>query len=106
MQATTKISMYAQLFDENNPNWTPNTKHNFSFIRVQEAYLNDKLQARGHVFLNEVYDALGMDRTPAGAVNGWLRSNASHISFKYNYNSTLESLVLDFEVDGDIHQYI
>ena len=42
------------------------------------------LHIRKHVFVNEVYDLLGLDRTEAGAVCGWIltRNNPdSHIDF-------------------------
>lgn len=35
--------------------------------------MNDKLRWQGHLFLNEVYDALGMPKTRLGAVMGWSR---------------------------------
>ena len=35
--------------------------------------MNDKLRWQGHVFLNEVYKALGMPQTRLGGVMGWSR---------------------------------
>lgn len=59
-------------FDSSNPNWDKNPALSMMFLRGQLNYLNDKLHERGHLFLNEVYDALGYDRTPQGSLIGWI----------------------------------
>jgi hypothetical protein len=63
----------ARYFDAQNPNWDPNPNFSIMFLRGQQNILNDILQSRGHVFLNEVYDALGFEHTPQGAVLGWVK---------------------------------
>lgn len=116
----TKHSMYARFFDEFNPNWTENPEYNMMFLKSQQQWLNDKLQARGHVFLNEVYDALGMERSPAGAVVGWTcgigGSGDEFIDFgiydagsdaaRDFVNGFERSILLDFNVDGVIYEMI
>lgn len=59
-------------FDESNPNWDKNPKFNLMFLRAQQNYLNDRLHSVGHVFMNEVYDALGFPHTQTGALIGWV----------------------------------
>lgn len=61
-----------RFFDESNPNWDPNPSFAMMFLRGQQNILNDILHTRGHVFLNEVFDALGYAHTPQGAVLGWM----------------------------------
>lgn len=58
-------------FDESNPNWSSTPEYARTFLRAQETYLNQRLFARGYLFLNEVYAALGIQETRVGAVMGW-----------------------------------
>lgn len=111
-------SCYARFFDEYSDYWQRNAEYNLMFLRAQERYANDKLKARGHLFLNEVYDALGIPRTQAGQIVGWIydpKSNTegdNYVDFGiYNLydrqkrkfvNGTEYSILLDFNVDGDI----
>lgn len=114
------FSPYAMLFTEGNPNWTPHANNNWFFLHAQERYWNDRLQSRGHVFLNEIYDSLGLERTTAGAVVGWLAGEDrrdGYISFGIFENERSErvrdfmtgaegSIWLDFNVDGMIYDKI
>lgn len=61
-----------RFFDSSNPNWDQNPNFSMMWLRGQQDILNDILHTRGHVFLNEVYDALGFDHTPQGAILGWV----------------------------------
>nr|DAF83584.1 MAG TPA: hypothetical protein [Caudoviricetes sp.] len=61
-----------RFFDSSNPNWDKNPTFSMMWLRGQQNILNDILHTRGHVFLNEVYDALGFSHTPQGAVLGWI----------------------------------
>ena len=61
-----------RFFDSSNPNWDKNPTFSMMWLRGQQNILNDILHTRGHVFLNEVYDALGFPHTPQGAVLGWI----------------------------------
>lgn len=36
---------------------------------------NDMLQSRGHIYLNEVYDLIGIPRVPEGNIVGWMRKD-------------------------------
>lgn len=111
-------SVYAKIFDETSREWAKDAEMNLFYIHSQQNYFNQLLQTRGHVFLNEVYDALGFDRSTAGAVVGWVLGGGGndYIDFGlYDQNSKrandfvngLErSIILDFNVDGVIHDLI
>ena len=61
-------------FDRNSGNWNPPhlAEYNWLFLRQQQNWCNDILRARGHIFLNEIYSTLGLPRTSAGQVLGWV----------------------------------
>ena len=105
-------------FDNENPNWHPTLEYNILFLRAQQNYLNDLYQKRGHLFLNEVYDQLGLPRTQAGAIVGWVVSkdgdnfidfgiyDASRPGAADFVNGYENSVMLDFNVDGVIYNLI
>lgn len=114
-----KYSMYAKVFDELNVNWQKNAEQNFMFLRCQQNWANDLLRSRGHLFLNEVYDMIGLPHTTAGAVVGWLwdsKDGDNFVDFGIFDSRTQEahdfvngyerSIWLDFNVQGTIYDRI
>lgn len=112
-------SIYARFFDPMSTSWSKEPEYNLLFLRCQQNYANDLLRARGHVFLNEVYDMIGIPRSKAGSVVGWIisRDNRTdnHIDFgifvdEHNVrdfvNGREGSILLDFNVDGVIYDKI
>lgn len=89
----------AFVFDEGNSNWTRNSDHNVLFLRSVQNHMNDMLQIRGHVFLNDVFDALRMPRVPAGQLLGWFKDDqgSGHIDFGAVEKDGL--FLLEFNVD-------
>ena len=116
MQVDQKHSIYARLFDETNTNWSPDWMYNRTFIRSQQNWANDMLKVRGHMFLNDVYDMLAMERSSAGAVVGWVLGNGDdEIDFgvlndmfegSRFINGNERSVLLDFNVDGVVYDLI
>ena len=77
--------IYCCIFDDYSDRWQRywNAEQVLQYLKTKQNELNDMLRIRKHVFVNEVYDKLGLERTAAGAVNGWIltRTNPdSHIS--------------------------
>lgn len=108
-------SMHSRIFDEYSEKWQKDPELNRIYLECQQQYANDLLKVRGHVLLNDVYDMLGMDRSSAGAVVGWVVSEDgnNYIDFGmydvYNtpfINGWERSVVLDFNVDGIIYDRI
>lgn len=111
-------SVYARFFDEQSSSWVKTPEYNLSFLRCQQNFANDLLQSRGHIFLNEVYDMIGVPRTQAGSVVGWVISKEgdNYVDFgMYDFasdkarefiNGHERSILLDFNVNGVIYDQI
>lgn len=112
------ISQYAKFFDESCPQWSKTPEYNLLFLKSQQNYANNLLHARGHVFLNEVYESLGLPHTQAGSIVGWVinKEGDNYIDFgifdvnipknRDFVNGYERSILLDFNVDGVIYDKI
>lgn len=103
-------SDYAVYFDSKSRNYETNQDYNRMFLKAQQAFANDKLQTRGHLFLNEVLDDLDLPRTPAGQIVGWTADGPDgYVNFRIvEVERETEdgrhepALLLDFNVEGNI----
>lgn len=108
---------YSRIFDETCPNWEKNAEYNNMFLRETQKWANKKLQENGYLFLNDVYDMLGFQRSQEGQILGWYYDEkdptcSNYVDFGiddiYNKQKRLfvngyeRSIILDFNVDGDI----
>lgn len=116
-----EYSDYARFFDETCAGWTRDAEYNLMYLKQQQNYANDKLKAKGHLFLNEVYDMLGMQRSKAGQIVGWVYDEKNPIGDNYVdfgiydirnrekrafVNGIEKSILLDFNVDGNIYDLL
>lgn len=114
-------SEYARFFDDGCTGWDKNPEYSLMFLKAQQNHANDILKSRGHLFLNEVYDMLGIPRTKAGQIVGWVYDETNQIGDNYvdfgffdTYNEKARDFVngyervilLDFNVDGNIYDLI
>ena len=110
-------SDYARFFDDGCAGWEKDPEYNLMFLRAQQQYANDLLVTNGYLFLNEVYDMLGIPRTKAGQVVGWVYDPENNVGDNYVdfgiydirrqenrdfVNGYERSILLDFNVDGVI----
>lgn len=112
-----EYSDYARFFDVGNDNWTKDPEFNLMFLKRQQDYANDKLKEQGYLFLNDVYAMIGIPKTKAGQVVGWVYDEKNPIGDNYVdfgiynlhrqanrdfVNGYERTILLDFNVDGDI----
>lgn len=112
-----EYSEYARFFDDGCNGWEKDSEYNLMFLRAQQQYANDKLRAYGRLFLNDVYDMLGIPRSKAGQIVGWVYDpnnpmGDNYIDFGiYDINRRKNRefvngyervILLDFNVDGNI----
>ena len=98
-------SPYAKIFDRTNVNWEPSDNTRKSFLTAIQNYSNDRLHAKGKIFLNEIYEQLGFEKTLAGQCVGWIDGEGDNcISFglEKNLRTTDGDIILDFNCQGNI----
>lgn len=116
-----KYSIYSVIFDEGNVNWTKQNELNKLFLIQQQQYANDRLKTRGMVSLNEVYEALGFQKTAYGQIAGWVWSEDGSAGDNFIdfgmfdldnpkardfINGDERSIVLDFNCIGNMLDYL
>ena len=121
------ISEYARFFDEaTSTEHRKDAEYNLMFLRRQQDYANEVLKAKGHLFLNDVYEMLGIPKTKAGQVVGWIYDEKNpngdnYVDFgiyrlsgyepsderkRAFINGYERNILLDFNVDGPIYELI
>lgn len=103
-------SDYAVYFDEKSPNYESSHDYNLMFVKSQQAYANDLLQTKGRLFLNDVYDNLGLPLTKAGQIVGWTKDGPDgYVNFRIREveRETADGghepvILLDFNVEGNV----
>lgn len=110
-------SDYARFFDDGCTGWEKNSEYNLMFLRAEQNYANDRLKARGYLYLNEVYERLGIPCTKAGQIVGWVYNpdkpnGDNYVDFgiydvarekaREFVNGYERTILLDFNVDGNI----
>lgn len=111
------ISEYAKFYDDGCLGWSKDPELNLLFLRQQQDAANFRLRDKGYLFLNEVYDMLGIKRTQAGQIVGWIYDKDNpvgdneidfgiydtHRPENRNFvNGHERTILLDFNVDGPI----
>ena len=123
VEAADPVSMYsdyAKIYDAGCNGWTKDAEFNLMFLRHTQAQANDILKRRGYLFLNEVYDMLGFQRTKAGQVMGWIYDEDDPIGDNFVdfgiYNTDIEKardfvngiervIILDFNVTNILDNF-
>jgi hypothetical protein len=84
-----------RFFDEFSSLWNHNDPTmNVANLRAVTKTAQDKLTMQGYLFLNDVYDMLGIQRTPAGQVLGWL-FDKDHMDTIVDFGVYLDPTVIE-----------
>lgn len=79
------LSPFERIFEEGSSvKWDRNKLYTENFLKTQQNYLNDILEIQGHVFVNDIWDALGFPRTSEGCIYGYLKEDGKHIDLGLN----------------------
>lgn len=108
-------SPYSRFYADGCDGWSKDVGANLITLNSKEQFLNKRLQIRGYLFLNEVYELLGMPPIREGQYLGWYYEPGKHESkvdfgifdchdiLKCDFVNGFENTVLlDFNIDGNI----
>lgn len=109
-----EVSDFARYFNKDCAGWSDNAEKNLFFLKRQQDYANELLEAKGYLFLNDVYEMLGIPRSKAGQAVGWVydKDVVAKVDFgiytinreenQQFVNGLEKNVLLDFNVDGNI----
>lgn len=73
------------IFDENSLFWNKNMDYNQCFLMTRCEYFKDYLKYHGYIYLNRVYEDLGMEWNPDNE-NICFRKENGPVKFTYELN--------------------
>ena len=115
------LGPYARIFDSGCNGWTKDPNRNKDILLDCQNWANNKLQRKGRLLLNDVYEMLGFEPTKAGMVMGWLYdldnpNLQNHVDFglwnleseasRRFINGLEQNVILDFNIDGNIYEML
>lgn len=102
MAITEILSKYSKRFDDSCISWARDPELNIYFLKYIQDYANDLLQRSGYLFLNRVFELLGIAPTKAGQIVGWIYAPGKMIDFGISKEDGTSNYMLNFNVDGEI----
>lgn len=112
-----EIDDYSRIFYEGNIGWDDDPQYTLMFLKRQQQFATDRLQSEGFLFLNDVYEMLGFNRTKEGQYIGWIYDEKNpvgdnfvdfgiydtHNDAKIRFvNGDEKAILLEFNHDGNI----
>jgi hypothetical protein len=76
------------------------------FLRNVLNYCADRLKARGHLFLNEVLNEVGLPVTPQGQLVGWLYSEDGATWWEMQTSTETDDIVVKFHTHGVMYHKV
>lgn len=110
-------SPYSKFYDASCIYWEADSESNLYFLNKAQRDLNDRLKEEGYLFLNDVYKYLGIKKTKAGQIVGWIYEEENQFGDNFVdfgiydkddercvafVNGEEDVILLDFNVDGEI----
>ena len=114
-------SFFARFFDDGCTGWDKNPEYSLMFLNQQQNWANERLKRQGHLFINDVYDMLGIPKCKEGQTHGWIYDEKNPIGDNYVdfgiydihreknrdfVNGYERVILLDFNHDGNILKYM
>lgn len=115
LDPSSKAAITASFDVHSSPHWVPDPGYNQNFLDGIEDWSTILLQRQGHLFLNEVFDLLGMQHTREGQILGWvykdLGNNDMFVQLGHKLDGEFvagykKDVILEFNIHGPILELI
>lgn len=112
---------FSRFFDDGCAGWDKSPEYSLMFLNQQQNYANEKLKRQGYLFINDVYEMLGIPKTKEGQCHGWVYDEKNPIGDNYVdfgiydvhreknrdfVNGYEQVILLEFNHDGNILNYM
>lgn len=100
---------YTMIFDGSCELWERDHEYNMLNLRAEQQYANDRLRSRGYLFLNDIFERLGVRGNKMGQVVGWVydpknNNGDNFVDFGITemFIDGKDEIVLEFNPQGNI----
>ena len=80
------------VFDKSSLAWMKDMEQNLMYLRCQATYIEDLFNCRGYMYLNQIYEKLGVKWNP-GMVNDCYLRTSGPLTFEFEQVSDVAILV-------------
>ena len=81
------------IFDEKSPYWEKNFEFNKAFVKSQLMYVRDFYLAKGYVYLEYIYNALGIKWDPHNKNTCWILNRDGELKMSINHSDRRKIII-------------
>lgn len=81
------------IFDEKSPYWSKNFEFNKAFLKSQLMYVRDYYFVKGYMYLEHIYDILGIKWDPCNENTCWILNRDGELKMSINHSDRRKIII-------------